>query len=213
MNDQHKSKKPLNILSMSLVFATAVFVMILMMNPSFLPSTLGQSDDTQNISNMTDTGESQETLGNLFYTENTQSSGMRVIDVNINPIVEISYTGNSTIGNSSTQTIGTVESTMDYDGVIHSNGKAIITSQNGQVITYTSISKGQYNADGSFSDSGMMIFNLPFQSLAAANTTNTATNSNSANQNDLSEFDDKVGVYKKTVDRFGNGITEVWEWK
>lgn len=184
--------------------------MIFMMNTSFLPSTLGQSVDTQNISNISDNGESQEKLGNLFYTENTKSSGMRVIDVNINPAVEISYIGNSTIGNSSTQTIGTVESTMDYDGVIHSNGKAIITSQNGQVITYTSISKGQYNTDGSFSDSGMMIFNLPFQSTST-NTMNTSLDSNSTGQNDLSEFDDKVGVYKKTVDRFGNGITEVWE--
>lgn len=152
-----------------------------------------------------------ETLGQPFYVENTKSTYMRVLNVDNLPSVEVSYNGNSTISGSPTQTIGTVVDKMGSDGAVHSNGQAIILTATGQVITYKSQSIGYYNPDGSFSDSGIIMFSLPYHS--SANTSDNLTSSQgNLGENDYSEFNNVLGIYKKTVDPFGNGLTKVWKW-
>jgi hypothetical protein len=152
-----------------------------------------------------------ETLGQPFYVENTKSTYMRVLNVDNLPSVEVSYNGNSTISGSPTQTIGTVVDKMGSDGAVHSNGQAIILTATGQVITYKSQSIGYYNPDGSFSDSGIIMFSLPYH--GSANTSDNLTSSQgNLGENDYSEFNNVLGIYKKTVDPFGNGLTKVWKW-
>ncbi len=152
-----------------------------------------------------------ETLGQPFYVENTKSTYMRVLNVDNLPSVEVSYNGNSTISGSPTQTIGTVVDKMGSDGAVHSNGQAIILTATGQVITYKSQSIGYYNPDGSFSDSGIIMFSLPYH--GSANTSDNQTSSQgNLGENDYSEFNNVLGIYKKTVDPFGNGLTKVWKW-
>ena len=152
-----------------------------------------------------------ETLGQPFYVENTKSTYMRVLNVDNLPSVEVSYNGNSTISGSPTQTIGTVVDKMGSDGAVHSNGQAIILTATGQVITYKSQSIGYYNPDGSFSDSGIIMFSLPYH--GSANTSDNLTSSQgNLGENDSSEFNNVLGIYKKTVDPFGNGLTKVWKW-
>ncbi len=149
------------------------------------------------------------TLGNPFYTENTKSTNIRVTNVDVIPTVEVTYTGNSTIGGSATQTIGTIIDMMNTDGTVSSKGQAIILTASGQVITYRSESIGNYNPDGSFSDSGMMVFHLPFK-MNSANSTGLSSNSTDAL---YTQFDNLFGIYKKTVDPEGNGLTKVWKWR
>ncbi|TVP40355.1 hypothetical protein [Candidatus Nitrosocosmicus arcticus] len=148
-------------------------------------------------------------LGSPFYTESTKSTNIRVTNIDVNPTVEVTYTGNSSIGGSSTQTIGTIVDKMNTDGTISSKGLAIILTASGQVITYRSESIGTYNPDGSFSDSGVMSFNLPLKINSSGSTSFSSNSTNSL----YTQFDNLLGIYKKTVDPDGNGLTKVWKWK
>jgi hypothetical protein len=161
----------------------------------------------------------EQVLGQPFYVENTKSTHMRVLNVDTLPSVEVSYEGNSTINGSPTQTIGTVVDKMGSEGAVHSEGQAIILTATGQVITYKSKSIGHYNPDGSFSDSGIILFSLPFLDSTNSNHNNNNSSSNltnllssSGDKVDHSEFKNLLGIYKKTVDPYGNGLTKVWKW-
>lgn len=117
------------------------------------------------VNNYTNNG-----LGVPTYVETTKSTNIRV--TNIDPIltVEVTYDGNSTIGGAPTQTIGTIVDKMNTDWTVSSKGQAIILTASGQVITYRSESIGTYNPDGSFSDSGVMVFHLPLKMNATSST-------------------------------------------
>ena len=147
--------------------------------------------------------------GSPFYTENTKSTNIKVSSIDPIPTVEVTYTGNSTIGGAPTQTIGTIIDKMNNDGTVSSKGQAIILTASGQVITYRSESIGNYNPDGSFSDSGIMVFQLPFK-MNSANSTSLSSNSTDSLN---AQFDNLFGIYKKTVDPEGNGLTKVWKWR
>ena len=174
-------------------------------------STFGQTASVQanssnsNLMTMND----YDILGNPFYTENTKSTNIKVSSIDPIPTVEVTYTGNSTIGGAPTQTIGTIVDKMNNDGSVSSKGQAIILTASGQVITYRSESIGNYNPDGSFSDSGVMVFHLPFK-MNSANTTGLSSNSTDSL---YTQFDNLFGIYKKTVDPEGNGLTKVWKWR
>ena len=165
---------------------------------------LTDSSNSKNISNDYSDG-----LGSPFYTENTQSTNIKVSSIDPIPTVEVTYTGNSTMDGAPTQTIGTIVDKMNTDGTVSSKGQAIILTASGQVITYRSESLGTYNPDGSFSDSGVMVFHIPFK------TNSTGSTGVSSNSTDAlySQFDNLFGIYKKTVDPEGNGLTKVWKWR
>jgi hypothetical protein len=160
----------------------------------------------------------EQLLGQPFYIENTKSTNMRVLNVDTLPSVEVSYNGNSTINGSPTQTIGTVVDMMGSEGTVHSEGKAIILTATGQVIAYKSKSIGYYNPDGSFSDSGIILFSMPL--VGSTNNNNEKSTKNltgpqgnsSEEDTDYSEFSNLLGIYKKTIDPVGNGLTKVWKW-
>jgi hypothetical protein len=160
----------------------------------------------------------EQLLGQPFYVESTKSTNMRVLNVDTLPSVEVSYIGNSTINGSPTQTIGTVVDTMGSDGAVHSEGKAIILTATGQVIAYKSKSIGYYNPDGSFSNSGIILFSMPLIGSTNGDNENSTKNltglqgNSSQEETDYSEFSNLLGIYKKTVDPFGNGLTKVWKW-
>ena len=160
-----------------------------------------------NIDNMNHI--SSGNLDDSFYTENTKSTNIKVSSIDPIPTVEVTYTGNSTIGGAPTQTIGTIVDKMNNDGTVSSKGQAIILTSIGQVITYRSESIGNYNPDGSFSDSGIMVFHMPFQ-LNSGNSTEESSNSTDTL---YTQYDNLFGIYKKTVDPEGNGLTKVWKWR
>lgn len=178
---------------------------------STVSSTFGQTALLQANSSNSNllTMNNENEIGDPFYTENTQSTNIKVSSIDPIPTVEVTYTGNSTINGAPTQTIGTIVDKMNTDGTVSSKGQAIILTASGQVITYRSESIGTYNPDGSFSDSGVMVFHLPFK------TNSTGSTGVSSNSTDAlySQFDNLFGIYKKTVDPEGNGLTKVWKWR
>jgi hypothetical protein len=150
----------------------------------------------------------ENVIGDPFYTENTKSTNIKVLSIIPIPSVEVTYTGNSTMGGAPTQTIGTTVDKMNTDGTVSSKGQAIILTASGQVITYRSESIGTYNPDGSFSNNGVMVFHLPFKT----NSTSYAGMSSNSTDTIYTQFDNLFGIYKKTVDPEGNGLTKVWKW-
>ncbi len=186
------------------------FILLAVSNSTF-PFVQGQVDlmltdnaNSKNISNDSSNG-----LEPAFYKEGTKSTNIKVLGIDPIPTVEVTYTGNSTIAGAPTQTIGTIIDKMNNDGTISSKGQAIILTASGQVITYRSESIGNYNPDGSFSDSGVMVFHLPFK----MNSANSAGVSSNSTDSLYTQFDNVFGIYKKTVDPEGNGLTEVWKWR
>jgi hypothetical protein len=177
---------------------------------STVSSTFGQIDSLQANSSRINqlTMDDTNTLVNPFYSENTKSTNIKVSSIDPIPTVEVTYTGNSTIGGAPTQTIGTIVDKMNNDGTVSSKGQAIILTSTGQVITYRSESIGNYNPDGSYSDSGIMVFHMPFQ-MNSGNSTGGSSNSTDTL---YTQFDNIFGIYKKTVDPEGNGLTKVWKW-
>jgi hypothetical protein len=178
---------------------------------SAVSATFGQTGSLEanssnsNLSTMDD----YDIQGSPFYTENTKSTNIKVSSIDPIPTVEVTYTGNSTIDGAPTQTIGTIVDKMNNDGTVSSKGQAIILTASGQVITYRSESIGNYNPDGSFSDSGIMVFQLPFKTNSATSTSLSSNSTDSLN----AQFDNLFGIYKKTVDPEGNGLTKVWKWR
>jgi hypothetical protein len=189
-----------------------VLVVLLYMGSNFISSyeldqkEISLSDITK--SNSTNNN-NYKILGNPFYTENTKSTNIKVTGIDPIPTVEVTYTGNSTIGGAPTQTIGTIEDKMNNDGSVSSKGQAIILTASGQVITYRLESVGTYNPDGSFSDSGVMVFHVPFKVISSNSTGLSSNSTDSLN----AQFDNLFGIYKKTVDPEGNGLTKVWKWR
>ena len=178
---------------------------------STVSSTFGQTGSFQaNSSNSSlSIMNNENEIGDPFYTENTKSTNIKVLNIDPIPTVEVTYNGNSSIGGAPTQTIGTTVDKMNTDGTVSSKGQAIILTVSGQVITYRSESIGTYNPDGSFSNSGVMVFHLPFK------TNSTGSTGISLNSTDTiyTQFDNLFGIYKKTVDPDGNGLTKVWKWR
>jgi hypothetical protein len=97
---------------------------------------------------------------------------------------------------------------MNTDWTVSSKGQAIILTASGQVITYRSESIGNYNPDGSFSGSGVMVFHLLFK-MNSANPTGLFSNLIDAH---YTQIDNLFGIYKETVDLEGKGLTRVWQW-
>ena len=117
---------------------------MLIESDSLVLSTFGQTGPLQTNSSSSDllTMNDYDILGSPFYTENTKSTNTKVTSIDPIPTVEVTYTGNSTIGEAPTQTIGTIVDKMNTDGTVSSKGQAIILTASGQVITYRSESVG-----------------------------------------------------------------------
>lgn len=192
-----------------MTYGIIVSLFLLAVSNPTIPFVHGQTDLVPLDSANSNNSDSSDELGSPFYTESTKSTNIRVTDIDPIPTVEVIYDGNSTIGGAPTQTIGTIVDKINTDGTVSSKGQAIILTASGQVITYRSESIGTYNPDGSFSDSGVMVFHLPFKMNA---TSSTGLYSNSTDTL-YEQFDNLFGIYKKTVDPDGNGLTKVWKWR
>ncbi|KAA2282091.1 hypothetical protein [Candidatus Nitrosocosmicus sp. SS] len=121
-------------------------------------------------------------------------------------IVEVTYTGNSTIEGPSTQTFGTIIGTLDENVVLHFKVKVIILFASGNILTHESESILHHDPDGSFSDSSVIIFESPFEST---NSHSILKGTSSVSNSFIHKFNDVFGSYKTTVDPSGNSIPQV----
>jgi hypothetical protein len=159
----------------------------------------------QTIGNITTTSDQNTTsdiasLGDPFYKERTKSTGMRVIDVIDRPKVEVSFSGNGTIRDDiNVSDIGTIWTIPTSGNMIYSQGQGILTTQDGEIATYTQQGVGQITPQGKVIFHGSMFF----KTLSSSSLTSSK----------LAFLNNMLGIYDYESDIAGNAIRQVWEWK
>ena len=152
-------------------------------------------NDATDIS-VEDTTSDITSWGEPFYTERTNATSIRVIDVSNGPKVEVSFSGNGTIRDSINVTdIGTIWTLQTSGGMIYSEGQGLLTTQQGEMATYTQQATGQITPEGRVVFHGSMFF----KSLSPTG--------------QLASLDNQMGIYNYESDIAGNAIRQVWEWQ
>ncbi|MBD0359192.1 MAG: hypothetical protein ICV56_00580 [Nitrososphaeraceae archaeon] len=139
-------------------------------------------------------------LGDPFYTERSKATSIRVIDVSNGPKVEVSFSGNGTIRDSINVTdIGTTWNLQTSGGIIYSEGQGVLTTQQGEMATYTQQATGQITPEGRVVFHGSMFFKTlsPIGQFPSP----------------LAFLDNQMGIYNYESDIAGNAIKQVWEWQ
>jgi hypothetical protein len=135
-------------------------------------------------------------LGDPIYTERTKATSIRVIDVINGPKVEVSFSGNGTIRDSINVTnIGTIWTLPTSGGMIYSEGQGLLTTQQGEIATYTQQAIGQYTPEGRVVFHGSIFF----KTLSPTG--------------QLASLDNQMGIYNYESDIAGNALRQVWEWQ
>src|SRR5215212_9006076 len=135
-------------------------------------------------------------LGHPFYKVRRKATSIRVIDVINGPKVEVSFSGNGTIRDSINVTdIGTIWTLPTSGGMIYSEGQGVLTTQQGEMATYTQQAIGQFTPEGRVIFQGSMFF----KTLSPTG--------------QLAFLDNEMGIYNYESDIAGNAIKQVWEWQ
>lgn len=139
------------------------------------------------------------TLGDPFYVEQTKATGIRVLDVTHGPKIEVSFAGNGTInGTMNVMDIGTIWTipTNASENELYSQGQGVLTTQQGEMVTYTQQATGEITPEGKVVFQGAMFFKAlsPTGQLASLN--------------------NQMGVYNYESDLAGNAaVRQVWAWR
>ena len=89
--------------------------------------------------------------------------------------------------------MGTYTSVIRPDGSIHGDGQGLITTPDGELVTWTGSGLGKFGAAGAISYRGMLFFHTASANLARLNNT--------------------CGAFEYEVDASGSTVSKVWEWK
>ena len=147
-----------------------------------------------------DTTSDITSLGDPFYTERTKATSIRVIDVSNGPKIEVSFSGNGTIRDSINVTdIGTTWNLQTSGGMIYSEGQGLLTTQQGEMATYTQQATGQITPEGRVVFHGSMFFKT--------------LSPRGQFPSPLAFLDNQMGIYNYESDIAGNAIKQVWEWQ
>jgi hypothetical protein len=136
-------------------------------------------------------------LGDPFYVEETKSTGIRVVDVIHGPKIEFSFAGNGTInGTVNVMDIGTIWTLPinASENILYSKGQGVLTTQQGEMATYTQQATGEITSEGRVIFQGAMFFKAlsPTGQFASLN--------------------NQMGIYNYESDLAGNAVRQVWEW-
>jgi hypothetical protein len=136
-------------------------------------------------------------LGDPFYVEQTKSTGIRVVDVTHGPKIEVSFAGNGTInGTVNVMDIGTIWTIPinASENILYSEGQGVLTTQQGEMATYTQQATGEITPEGRVIFQGVMFFKAlsPIGQFASLN--------------------NQMSIYNYESDLAGNAVRQVWEW-
>ena len=109
------------------------------------------------------------------------------------PEVEVSFEDSGTMMGVATTGFGTYESVVRPDGSIYGEGHGLITTADGEAVTWKGSGLGKFGAGGAVSYRGILYFQTPSQKLARMN--------------------ENPGVFEFDVDPSGNIQTKIWAWK
>jgi hypothetical protein len=138
------------------------------------------------------------TLGQPFYVEQTKSTGIRVLDVTQGPKIEVSFAGNGTInGTMNVMDIGTIWTIPinASENTLYSEGQGVLTSQQGEMVTYTQQATGEITPEGRVIFQGAMFY----KALSPTG--------------QLGSLNNQMGIYNYESDLAGNAVRQVWVWR
>jgi hypothetical protein len=131
-------------------------------------------------------------LGELISEVKGKRLVRRVISVDP-PTAEVSFEDGGHVLGVPTTGIGSYTSIVGADGIIHGDGQGLITTQDGESMTWTGTGVGKFGPGGSVSYRGMLFFRTTSQKLARLN--------------------GACGAFEYEVDASGGTTSKVWEWK
>jgi hypothetical protein len=109
------------------------------------------------------------------------------------PTAEVSFEDSGTMLGVATTGIGTYTSSIRPDGSAYGEGQGLITTADGEAVTWKGTGLGKFGAGGAISYRGMLFFQTTSQQHARLN--------------------NACGAFEYEVDASGNTISKVWEWK
>ena len=125
-----------------------------------------------------------------------ESNGKRIVRRVLStdpPTVEVSFEESGTMSGVAVSGFGTYHSAVRPDGSIYGEGEGLLTTTDGDVVTWKGSGLGKFGPGGAVSYRGMLYYRTASQKLAALN--------------------NACGVFEYEVDAAGNTNTKVWEWK
>jgi hypothetical protein len=126
----------------------------------------------------------------------SESKGRRIVRrvLSVNPpTAEVSFEDSGSVLGVATAGLGTYTSVVRPDGSIFGTGQGLMTTQDGEGVTWEGTGLGKFGAGGAVSYRGMLFFRTNSQKLAAIN--------------------NACGAFEFEVDAAGNTNSNVWEWK
>ena len=131
-------------------------------------------------------------IGELISETKGRRIVRRVLSVDP-PTAEVSFEDAGTLLGVATTGLGTYTSIIHPDGSLHGDGQGIITTQDGEAVTWSGTGVGKFGPGGSVSYRGMLFFHTASQKLSRMN--------------------NLCGAFEYDVDPAGNTSSKVWEWK
>lgn len=134
-------------------------------------------------------------LGELIAEEKGKISGVRVLpSEGASPRLEVSFQGTGKLLGQEITEIASYVSVLMPSGVFNGIGQGLITTQQGDVATWTGTGVGRSTGSGlAASWRGSIGYQTSSQALAVLNKV--------------------VGIFEFEVDESGNTIGKVWEWR
>jgi hypothetical protein len=108
------------------------------------------------------------------------------------PAAEVSFEDSGTMLGAAVTGFGTYTSIIRPDGSAYGEGQGVMTTAEGEMITWKGSGVGKFGTGGAISYRGMLYYRTPSQSLARLN--------------------NACGVFEYEVDPAGSTTTKVWEW-
>ncbi len=131
-------------------------------------------------------------LGELIGEGKGKRTGRRVLAVEPQFLVEVSFEEMSSILGVSGMNIGTYSSSDRADGTLSGGGQGVFATMEGETVTWKGLGTGKLGAGGSVSYRGALTYSTTSAKLARLNSI--------------------AGVFEFEVDAAGNTSTKVWAW-
>ena len=109
------------------------------------------------------------------------------------PTVEVNFDETGTILGAAASGSGTYTSSVEADGTLHGSGQGFLSTQDGEMVTWTGSGIGRIKEGGAVSYRGALFYKTRSQKLAALN--------------------NAIGVFEHEVDAEGKTQSKSWEWK
>jgi len=114
--------------------------------------------------------------------------------ISVEPLTaEVSFEDSGELFGIATAGIGSYTSVVRADGSVYGNGQGMITTVDGEAVTWTGTGLGHFGPGGSVSYRGMLFFRTTSKKLARLN--------------------NSCGAFEYEVDAKGGTVSKIWEWK